>query len=66
MLVGYLRGQITRVLGLDPAEPFDPLQDLTDIGMDSLMAVELSNRLPRGLGLPLPSTLAFEYPTVGR
>ena len=55
--------QITRVLGLDPAEPLDPLQGLTDIGMDSLMAVELSNRLRAGLHLALPSTLAFEQPT---
>ena len=39
-------------------------QGLTDMGMDSLMAVEISNRLKRSLGCSLPSTLAFEYPTL--
>ena len=28
------------------------------------MAVELRNRLQRGFGQPLPSTLTFEYPTI--
>jgi hypothetical protein len=34
------------------------------MGMDSLMAVELSNRLKAQLGQALPTTLAFEYPTI--
>ena len=38
---------------------------LFDLGMDSLMAVELKRRLERGVGQPLPSTLTFNYPNVG-
>jgi hypothetical protein len=34
------------------------------MGMDSLMAVELGNRLARATGTELGSTVAFEYPTV--
>jgi hypothetical protein len=35
-----------------------------ELGMDSLMAVELSGRLGRLLGVSLPTTFAFEYPTL--
>jgi acyl carrier protein len=64
ILLEYVQEQIARVLGLDPAQPLDPHRGLTDAGMDSLMAVELSNRLRNGLGRALPTTLAFEYPTI--
>ena len=60
----YVREQVVRVLALDPTAPIDPDQGLSDIGMDSLMAVELINRMRTGTGLALPSTLAFEYPTL--
>jgi NADPH:quinone reductase-like Zn-dependent oxidoreductase/acyl carrier protein len=64
VLTAYVQGQIVTVLGLDPAETIDPTEGLTDIGMDSLMAVELCNRLKAASRLPLPSTLAFEHPTL--
>jgi hypothetical protein len=34
------------------------------MGMDSLLAVELKNRLAQGLALSLLSTLAFDHPNI--
>ena len=64
LLAAHVREQVVKVLGLDAAQTPEPRQGLTDLGMDSLMAVELSNRLRASLGRTLPSTIAFEYPTI--
>jgi acyl carrier protein len=39
-------------------------QQLMDAGMNSMMAVQLRQDLSKHLCLPLPSTLAFDYPTI--
>ena len=64
MMHDHVREQVVRVLGLDQGVVLRSDQGFTDLGMDSLMAVELSNRLKATLRQPLPSTLAFEQPTI--
>ncbi len=63
LLENHLREQVAQVLRLASSRvALDrPLQAL---GMDSLMALELRNRLERGLGVTLSATLVFNYPTV--
>jgi len=64
MLLKHVRQQVFEALELKPTMEVKLDLGLTDIGMDSLMAVEISNRLKRSLDCNLPSTLAFEYPTI--
>ncbi len=49
----YLRGVVAAVLGLAPAA-LDGDEKSTHMGVDSLMAMELKNRLEAGLGVAFP------------
>jgi acyl transferase domain-containing protein/NADPH:quinone reductase-like Zn-dependent oxidoreductase/acyl carrier protein/SAM-dependent methyltransferase len=64
LIAQQVRGQLARVLGLDDAD-VEPTSGFFDLGMDSLTAVELRNKLQATFGITLPPTLAFDYPTVG-
>lgn len=60
-----VRERVRTVIGLatDHRLPLDaPLRDL---GLDSLMAVELRNGLARVGGIPLPAAIAFDHPNIG-
>lgn len=58
-----VRAIAARVLGAPP-ETIGLDEPLRDIGLDSLMAVELRNRLGQGMGRSLPATITFDHPTV--
>lgn len=66
LLVDFTRSHVARILRLPPSPPLGRKERLLDLGLDSLMAVELRNRLGTGLGLkqPLSATLVFDYPTI--
>jgi short-subunit dehydrogenase/acyl carrier protein len=61
---GHLRTRALRVLGLPSAEPIDPRRPLSELGLDSLMAVELRNAIGESVGRALPATLLFKHPTL--
>jgi acyl transferase domain-containing protein/acyl carrier protein len=60
-----LRSHVQQVVGtvLGMAESPDPATGFAELGMDSLMALELRRRLESDLNCTLPTTIAFEYPT---
>jgi acyl carrier protein len=64
ILTSHLRETLARVAGVGIAGPLDPQQPLAELGLDSLMAIELRNSLAQSLGQPLPTTLLFDYPSL--
>jgi NAD(P)-dependent dehydrogenase (short-subunit alcohol dehydrogenase family)/acyl carrier protein len=64
-LLHKLHDHAARALGLDASTQIADERSLKDLGLDSLMAVELRNAVAASVGKPLPATLMFDYPTLG-
>jgi acyl carrier protein len=63
LLQTHLREQIGQVLRL-ASNAIEVHAPLSSLGLDSLMALELRNRLEPTLGLTLSATMLWAYPTV--
>ncbi len=66
LLVSFLQQELQAVLRL-PTAP-EPTVGFFDLGMDSLMAVALRNRLNRAFAdaYAVPNTVVFDYPDIAR
>ena len=63
-LLKYIEEIVNSVFGYSSSESANRQKSLFDNGLDSLMALEIKNRLESSLRMPLQSTLLFEHPTI--
>lgn len=62
LLKDHVQQLVLQLLGATPAAD----ESLLLFGLDSLLSIQLANRLAAALGLTLPATLAFNYETIAR
>jgi acyl carrier protein len=65
LLLERLQQEVCKCLGFDIEQSVDTNQPLNELGLDSLMAVELRNVISLMVDAPLPATLLFNYPSMG-
>lgn len=61
--LALVRGHAAAVLGVETPDEIHPDRRFTEIGLDSLTAVELRNRLGNAIGRRLPVDVVFAHPT---
>jgi len=64
VLMDLIASRVKATLGIHDTQEIDPAQPLQELGLDSLLSIELRNSLGASLERTLPATLLFNYPTL--
>ncbi|WP_425427106.1 SDR family NAD(P)-dependent oxidoreductase [Actinophytocola xinjiangensis] len=63
LVLDAVRREVAAVLGHPGPDTVDPRQEFTALGLDSITALELRNRLSAATTVRMPATLVFDHPT---
>lgn len=63
-LLDIVRRETAAVLGFTSPDAIDIQRPLHDLGLDSIMALELRDKVSAATGVRLPPTVLFDYPTL--
>ncbi|MCP9793026.1 SDR family NAD(P)-dependent oxidoreductase [Vulcanococcus limneticus Candia 3F8] len=63
-LQAMVQQQLAKVMGISEPSQIDPCEPLFNLGLDSLMALELMVLIEKNLGITLTESLVFEHPTI--
>jgi len=64
LLTDHVRNLIAQVLRMNSSQSLDVNRNFLEIGMDSLIGLEVRNRLEVSLGVPLSAKLLWDHPTI--
>jgi NAD(P)-dependent dehydrogenase (short-subunit alcohol dehydrogenase family) len=64
LLAAHIQEQVVSVMGFGPADAPELDQGLFDMGLDSLLALDLKNRLQASLMRDVPAAALFEHSTI--
>jgi phthiocerol/phenolphthiocerol synthesis type-I polyketide synthase B len=64
VLLDHVTELVAGVMGLESPQSLDPHAGFFHFGMDSLMSVTLQRALTASLGITVPTSVVFDYPTV--
>jgi short-subunit dehydrogenase/acyl carrier protein len=64
VIVAFVRDQVAKALGLTSSGALALRTPFTDLGLDSLMAVELRNGLAEAAALELRASLIYDHPCI--
>lgn len=64
VVTAFVREQLAKVLALQSGDAVGEHTPLTEVGLDSLMAIELRNGLGAAVGKTLPASLVYDHPTI--